>query len=584
MIIFLVALVIRALFVHQWLQLPYGQVPFLDANSYDQWAQSIAEGNWLRHTAFYQNPLYPYLVAMLYKAFGHSLILVGYFQAVLGALTCVLIAETTEFHFGKRAGLIAGLLMAFDRVLVFYSAPLVKETLGVFLLAAFMYVITTGKERWRTSFVSGLLLGAAVLVRSNFLLLPIGILLWDALCRPRILWRNYAWLVLGIAVVILPVTLHNWKVSDDFILVNYGGGFNFFIGNSDSATRSEYPAGVSTDPLAEEQDITRIAEHDLSRILKPSEVSDYWFHKGIQFLKDNPLAFPVLEFNKIWFFWMNYEIADNYDSKFVTANFSTILSFTFISFSILAILAAMGAAFGWRGNRSRATRGFVVMTVLYMLSVVLFYVTDRYRLPVLVFVIPLAAEGLQMLLEQIRNKDWLRVTKATLAACPFLVIGYYPQQINSSTDAFNWGTYASLSSASGHDEEAISAIQKAISKNPQRVNSSAYIDASTSYERLGRLKEAEDLLRQTTSFFPEEGMTWYNYARFKYEHGDETSAIELYDRALQVSPWLYQPYIGLGVLYIKQGRRAEAMDAVKKGLELKPGNSQLLQLLKMLGG
>ena len=68
--IFVLAFVVRAAFVSQWEQLPYGKAPMLDAAAYNEWAKAIAGGHFLRSTAFYQSPLYPYLLGVLYKISG----------------------------------------------------------------------------------------------------------------------------------------------------------------------------------------------------------------------------------------------------------------------------------------------------------------------------------------------------------------------------------------------------------------------------------------------------------------------------------------------------------------------------------
>ncbi|HEX8312054.1 MAG TPA: hypothetical protein VF614_12095, partial [Chthoniobacteraceae bacterium] len=41
-----------------------------DMQFYDQWAQRIARGEWTDGHAFYGLPLYPYLLALFYSAFG----------------------------------------------------------------------------------------------------------------------------------------------------------------------------------------------------------------------------------------------------------------------------------------------------------------------------------------------------------------------------------------------------------------------------------------------------------------------------------------------------------------------------------
>src|SRR3954470_8229306 len=74
--------------------------PFLlpsgsDMHFYDEWAQQIARGHLSDHLAFYGLPLYPYLLAFLYKLLGYSPFLPGFLQACLDAGTATLIFKIT---------------------------------------------------------------------------------------------------------------------------------------------------------------------------------------------------------------------------------------------------------------------------------------------------------------------------------------------------------------------------------------------------------------------------------------------------------------------------------------------------------
>ena len=56
-------------------RLPLFEQLIIDSEMYDQWARSIAAGNWLGgENAFYMDPLYPYLLGALYWVFGHHLL------------------------------------------------------------------------------------------------------------------------------------------------------------------------------------------------------------------------------------------------------------------------------------------------------------------------------------------------------------------------------------------------------------------------------------------------------------------------------------------------------------------------------
>ena len=74
-----------------------------DMQFYNEWARHILNGQWTDHHAFYGLPLYPYLLAFLYKIFGYSPFLPGFFQALLEAGTGVLLYKIAVRIFGQPA-------------------------------------------------------------------------------------------------------------------------------------------------------------------------------------------------------------------------------------------------------------------------------------------------------------------------------------------------------------------------------------------------------------------------------------------------------------------------------------------------
>src|SRR6478672_1428925 len=89
--VFLFRLVVLLRLTASPLLLPSGS----DMQFYDDWAKQILHGHWTDHQSFYGLPLYPFLLAVLFRIFGHSPFIPGLFQACLDAATAVLIYKTT---------------------------------------------------------------------------------------------------------------------------------------------------------------------------------------------------------------------------------------------------------------------------------------------------------------------------------------------------------------------------------------------------------------------------------------------------------------------------------------------------------
>src|SRR5262245_15091715 len=65
----------------------------VDPEYYDAWARQIAAGDWLGDRAFYMDPLYPYVLAALYRVVGHDLLLARLMNVAFSAATCVLVGR-----------------------------------------------------------------------------------------------------------------------------------------------------------------------------------------------------------------------------------------------------------------------------------------------------------------------------------------------------------------------------------------------------------------------------------------------------------------------------------------------------------
>ena len=64
----------RLLHLWQMRGTPFFSMLMGDARGYDQWAQRLAGGDWIGTDVFYQAPLYPYFLGVVYAVAGHDLL------------------------------------------------------------------------------------------------------------------------------------------------------------------------------------------------------------------------------------------------------------------------------------------------------------------------------------------------------------------------------------------------------------------------------------------------------------------------------------------------------------------------------
>lgn len=184
-------------------------------------------------TAF-RAPGYPFFLAVFYGLFPLEIrfAVVRVVQAALMALMAPLVAQLAlRLGLGRRAAIIAGVVVAFYPILCFYPIALASENLFIpLVLISFLLVLRAADSpQLRFSLFAGLALGLAILTRS--ILLPFAVLaaLW--------LWRfgqtrsKGAFLLLATVFgVCLPWAIRNTLVMGRPVFVENSGGYNLFVG------------------------------------------------------------------------------------------------------------------------------------------------------------------------------------------------------------------------------------------------------------------------------------------------------------------------------------------------------------------
>lgn len=494
--VFLLALALRSVFLLQWLDLPYLAALSSDAWAYDRWALEILDGGLVRHTAFYQSPFYPYFLAAFYKLFGHHPAGVLWLQALADSCTCLLALRLGERTFGERAGLWAGLLCAFYRPFIFSAAVPGKETFAVFFAALFALLALRAGESRRGSdyFYCGIAGGLAALLRANALLLLGAALLWAWGRDPfkKVLRFAALPLLLGAALPLLPAAVHNYAASGDLVPVTYNGGFTFYLGNNPAATGAGiYPDGFSSNPLLEESQPAALAELAAGRKLRPSEISGYWLRRGLAFIAENPGAWLRLTAAKFFFFWNRYEIPDNYDLQFVSSAFGTLLGWPLASFALAGCLGAAGL---FLCRRKEPSGLLAVLVLAYLVSLLPFWLTDRYRLPALAFLLPLAAGALDHFVSALAAGDRLRAFRPFLLASPLLLLCVLPPPFDRRfAEAAGWAQLMAVHAEAGKGEEALAALRSAAALDPSALDPGLVGAAAAYLEKKGRPEAAGSL-------------------------------------------------------------------------------------------
>jgi len=433
-VVLLLAAILRVAHVLALRPLPLFKRLMIDSEFYDQWAQGIAGGDWIGGAgAFFMDPLYPYFLGLLYRLFGHDLLMARLWQAALGVATCGLVGLMGRQLGGKAIGTAAALLVALYQPLVFEGGEIEKTALGVFLITASLLLAMQKPVLSKGG--AGACLALAALARSNLLVMaPLGAVWFllvpeDAPSSPRTpgfvdRWReritgppgrSAGAFILGWLLVLLPVLWRNHHVSGEWVLTTSQAGANFYLGNNPSNDTGSFAPlpFVRALPRYQDGDFRARAEAVAGRSLTPGEVSSFWFREALTHLREHPGFAAKVFFRKFTLFWGDFEVPDGWSMYFIR-QYSPALRLAFLTFGWLLPLAVLGLMASFRGNRQ--VHLLVAFVATYNLSLVAFYVHSRYRVYVVPPLAVLAAFGLKWLWDHARRRAWREAVPGLVTA------------------------------------------------------------------------------------------------------------------------------------------------------------------------
>ena len=190
-------------------------------------------------------PGFPFVMSVLYRVFGEHLKLALALNVVLATATAVLLYLIAERMFGRLAGRIAGGFFAILPGPIFFTGLYMSETIGVFIVVAFLALAVFLPERRWTAIALGVALGLAALTHGAGLLLAIvPLAMWWGRYPTRDWVRHAAVLLAAMVLTIAPWTIRNAIVMDAFIPVANNASWTLYVGHNPIANGGpELPDG-----------------------------------------------------------------------------------------------------------------------------------------------------------------------------------------------------------------------------------------------------------------------------------------------------------------------------------------------------
>ncbi len=429
--------VLRAAYLNELRHQPDFDVPLLDAAHYNYWARGIAFDQWttppeandpeIRTIPYTRPPGYPYFLACIYALTGGSYLAIRLVQMGIGLASAVLMYFLARRLFGRLAALAACLFMSTYWVFIFYEGEFNTPSLVVFMQLLLMIILGRWHERkkWAYALGAGCIAGAMALFRPETLLFApfiagfIGWAGWKRLPLPRLLLDSCL-AALGCALVIAPVTLRNYRVSGEFVLITTAGGMNIYACNNPMADGT-WPTINSKETLGLNQ--TGLNNNNMPYYLRALRkklhddtltyggLSRYFSRLAWDYIRQNPGRTMRLLAKKALLFWGPVEITNNKEIHFAKQYSATLRFLPGFPFAAALFVTGLVVFFRRRPQAPMCKNKPLALLILsyaaiYFLTIIWFMVAARFRVPVIPILLLFGGLGLGAAFQSIYNRDF----------------------------------------------------------------------------------------------------------------------------------------------------------------------------------
>ena len=400
-LIFLAAAVVRIFYVFSVSYAPLEN----DAKEYDTLGIFLSQGkgyvNVSGEPTAYRPPIYPLFLGAIYFIAGHNLLWVRLFQAFMGAAICVLAYLIAIKIFNEKIATLSGVLCCLYPPLVVDVSQIMTETLFSFLLMLGIWLLISRRGSVYL-LLSGFVFSLALLTRPFLVFFLPFVCYWLILRYKDGAPKKMAILIAGILIALLPWTIRNYYRLGTFVpFANVGGltlynsyvvpqkGFGF---NSIKSLDDEY-FEISDETLRNKFLIRKTIEYVKN---KPAKV--------IQLAAIKMLLF-IYPFDGYW-----YPVS--FGSKY------NIFWGLILCFSMLGIIIHLD-------DNDINKKLIIFLFISYIIGIIVFYGSPRFRLPIDPFLICFAAGGFVYLTKKNSFASFLTVLINVMV---FMIFRYFNYQ------------------------------------------------------------------------------------------------------------------------------------------------------------
>ncbi len=411
LVLFLVALAPRLLFVYI---ARYGPLTYDEAD-YDMLARNLALGHgyvfWDHQSqnvpVTFRPPGFPFFISLIYRFFdgigpyyyeAHqpAVIAMRVTQALLGAFVPILTYFVAKHIFSRRVAVVAGIIMGAYTTFIFYASALMTENLYIptLLVALLLLLKSEGKRPFWCCILGAFVMGLAIHIRPELIGFLPFLLLWFYIATRD--WRQalMRWGVVAaiIVLMVIPWSVRNYRVADQFIFLDARTGYNLFIGYREGATGTFDMKAAEI--LVNELPQDRTGKWEIIR-------HNWGKEQALKFIREHPgraLALLPLKFMHFWdldkreYLWA---YSNGYIGHLPAPVLALVLGMVMLPFAVVVVLGVIGVSF--TRPLPAGVWMILLLLLLYTIGHTLVFGEPRMHMPLVPFIAVLAAQGLVLL-------------------------------------------------------------------------------------------------------------------------------------------------------------------------------------------
>jgi Flp pilus assembly protein TadD len=279
-------------------------------------------------------------------------------------------------------------------------------------------------------------------------------------------------------------------------------------------------------------------------------------------------------FLKAWLVFHSYEIPDNYSFPCIRTFFAPTLWIPFLSFGLLLGPALVAAFLSVRTDPRAAFPA--IFGGMYALTVVVFFVFDRYRVPLIPLLALFGARFVTLTVDWLRQRRERALLASAATIVAISIATFIPTPVSRLIDRHQ-ARCLHLAGMSLVDERqfALAIPLLATSAALAPLENESFYNLGVAYQGAEQLPQAREAYERALTIERGHAQANYNLALILLRQGDSARALPLLRQAREGGLHTAGVMGALGQVFASQTNFASAVSAYEEALALDPSDARI---------